>query len=112
MRGGIKLDSETIGDGCVAERGDTVKVSYELMLNHGDVVQSVDAYTFVLGKREVIAALGYGVEGMRVGGRRQFHAGPHLCYRDVGVAGIVPPNAVLHFNVRLLSVARGTGHSA
>lgn len=109
MRTGVKLDSETVGDGRVATRGDTVTISYDLILNRGDIAQSLDNYTFRLGGRDVIAALSYGVEGMAVGGRRRFHAGPHLGYRDVGVDGIIPPNAVLHFDVRLLSVSRDSG---
>ena len=109
MRAGVKLDSETIGDGRVATRGDTVTITYDLMLNRGDVVQSLESYTFTLGARDVVPVLNYGVEGMAVGDRRCFHAGPHLGYRDVGVDGVVPPNAVLHFNVRLLAVARDSG---
>ena len=108
MRGGVILDSESIGEGRIAARGDTVTIAYDLMLNRGDIVQSLDEFTFTLGDRDVIAALAYGVEGMAVGGRRRFHAGPHLGYRDVGVDGLIPPNAVLHFDVRLLAVARGT----
>ena len=109
MRAGIQLDSETIGAGRVATRGDTVRISYELKLNRGDVVQSLDDYSFTLGARDVIAALSYGVEGMAVGGRRCFHAGPHLGYRDVGVEGVIPPNAVLHFDVQLLAVSSPPG---
>ena len=67
-------------------------------------MQSLDLLAFTLGKREVIAALEYGVEGMRVGGQRRFRAGPHLAYRDKGVEGIVPPNAVLIFDLKLLAV--------
>lgn len=37
----------------------------------------------------MIAALEYGVEGMRAGGLRHFRAGPHLAYRDEGVEGVV-----------------------
>ncbi|MEM6692243.1 MAG: FKBP-type peptidyl-prolyl cis-trans isomerase, partial [Planctomycetota bacterium] len=108
MRAGVKLDSEIVGDGRVAARGDTVTISYDLMLNRGDIAQSLENYTFTLGARDVIAALNYGVEGMAAGGRRRFHAGPHLGYRDVGVDGIIPPNAVLRFDVRLLSVSRNS----
>jgi len=108
MRAGIKLESETVGEGREAARGDTVTVAYDLSLNRGEVVQSLDLYSFTLGKRDVIAALEYGVEGMRVGGQRCFRAGPHLGYGDKGVDGIIPPNAVLIFDVKLLSVERDT----
>ncbi|MEZ6073294.1 MAG: FKBP-type peptidyl-prolyl cis-trans isomerase [Pirellulales bacterium] len=105
MRAGIKLEWEEVGGGREASRGANVTVAYQLSLNQGEVVQSVKSYSFALGKRHVIAALEYGVEGMRVGGRRRFRAGPHLGYRDVGVAGVIPPNAVLIFDVTLLAVS-------
>jgi FKBP-type peptidyl-prolyl cis-trans isomerase len=104
IRAGIKLESDTIGSGREAAPGATVTVSYDLSLNRGKVVQSVESLSFALGKRHVIAALEYGVEGMRVGGRRRFRAGPHLGYRDVGVEGVIPPNAVLVFDLKLLAV--------
>ncbi len=106
VRAGIKIESDRPGNGRAATRGDTVRIAYELSLNRGDVVQSIDSCSFVLGKRDVIAALEYGVEGMRVGGRRRFRAGPHLGYRDDGVDNVIPPIAVLVFDVRLLSVSR------
>ena len=80
-------------------------ISYDLALNRGEVVQSLDSFVFTLGMREVVAALEYGVEGMRVGGQRRFRAGPHLAYGDDGVERVVPPNAVLIFDVKLLAVS-------
>ena len=109
MRAGIKVESESIGDGRIAERGHAVTIAYEIRLNRGDLVQSHDSYVFEIGAREVIAALEYGVEGMAEGGERVFRAGPHLAYRDTGIEGLVPPNAVLHFSVRLLSVSDSRG---
>ena len=41
-----------------------------------------------------IAGLSWAVEGMRVGGRRRLRVGPHLAYREHGVPGVVPPNAI------------------
>jgi len=104
MHRGIKIESETIGDGRVATRGDKVTIAYEIRLNRGDLVQSLDSYTFTVGSRNIIASLDYGVEGMAVGGRRIYRAGPHLSYQEKGVEGLIPPNAVLHFDVRLLAV--------
>ncbi|PYR10045.1 MAG: hypothetical protein DMF99_13055 [Acidobacteria bacterium] len=50
-----------------------------------------EQYTFRVGARVAIAGLEYGVEGMRVGGRRRIRVPPHLAYREEGVAGKVPP---------------------
>ncbi|MGB7328339.1 MAG: FKBP-type peptidyl-prolyl cis-trans isomerase, partial [Rubripirellula sp.] len=104
MRAGIKIDAETLGEGDLAEKGDRVTIRLQVFLNRGELVQDLSAYSFVLGKREVIAGLEYGIEGMCVGGHRKFHAGPHLCYRDEGVADSIPPAAVLHFDVVLLAI--------
>ncbi len=41
---------------------------------------------------------------MRVGGVRKLRIGPHLAYRDVGIPGVIPPNAVLMFEVELLAI--------
>jgi len=104
MRSGIKIESETQGTGDIAAGGDRVTISYTLSLNRGEVIQSLSSCSFTLGKREVIAGLDYGIDGMRVGGQRRFRASPHLAYRDVGVPDTIPANAVLIFDVKLLSI--------
>ena len=106
MPAGIKIVSETQGEGEPAERGDIVTISYTLSLNRGEVVQAVDSCRFTLGTRNVIAGLVYGVEGLRVGGQRCLRVSPHLAYRDQGVPGTIPANAVLIFDVKLLSTER------
>ncbi|XZE55922.1 FKBP-type peptidyl-prolyl cis-trans isomerase [Planctomycetaceae bacterium SH139] len=102
LRGGLKVDEETVGTGAIANRGDTVTIQLEIRLNRGELVDVFDEYSFVVGKRQVIAAIDYGVEGMRVGGHRSFKAGPHLCYGDKGVVGKIPANAALLIDVQLL----------
>jgi hypothetical protein len=54
----------------------------------------------------MFAGLFYGVEGMRVGGVRRLRIAPHLAYRETGVPGIVPPNAILTLEVAILSERR------
>lgn len=104
MRSGIKLKQETLGSGDVAGRGATIQIRYQLRLNRGEILQASEVSTFTIGKREVIAGLEYAVEGMCVGGNRTVQISPHLAYRDEGVAGAVPPNAVLVFELELLKV--------
>ena len=67
---GIKIQEKIIGNGSVAERGRSVTIRYSLALNKGEVLQEEQMATFTIGKRQVIAGLEYGVQGMRVGGRR------------------------------------------
>ena len=104
MRSGLKIENETVGTGNVAGRGDAVTVVYDLYLNRGDTIRSRETTEFTLGKRTVIAGLEYGVEGMRVGGRRKFRVSPHLAYRDEGVPDVIPKNAVLIFDIELIAV--------
>ena len=111
-RGGVEFEDLSVGEGAVATRGSDVEVVYTLALNRGDIVQTDQAYAFRLGKREVVAGLEYGVEGMRAGGERRIRVGPHLGYRDQQVPG-VQPNAVLEFRVKLVKVAtQGPGSDA
>ena len=49
----------------------------------------------------LIAGLFYGIEGMRVGGKRVLKISPHLRFRDKGVTGMIPPNAPLEVEVTI-----------
>jgi hypothetical protein len=50
----------------------------------------------------MFAGLFYGVEGMLVGGTRRLRVAPHLAYREQGVAGTIPPNALLIVEVHIV----------
>jgi FKBP-type peptidyl-prolyl cis-trans isomerase len=103
-RGGVEYEDLEVGSGTLASRGSTVDIEYSLFLNRGDCVQESRKVTFRIGERRAIAGLEYGVEGMRVGGKRRIRVGPHLAYRDAGVPDTIPANAVLEFRVSLLGV--------
>jgi len=103
-RGGVEYEDLEVGDGPTADRGSAVEIEYSLFLNRGDCVQENKKCSFRVGERRVAAGLEYGVEGMRMGGKRLIRVGPHLAYRDAGVPNTIPPNAVLDFRVWLLSV--------
>lgn len=105
----VRIEHDVPGEGEVAGRGDRVTIRCRIHLNHGDLIRELDPLTFILGRREVVAGLEKGVTGMRVGGRPRFRVPPHLAYRDVGVPDLVPPNAMLRFDVELLAVARAAG---
>ena len=106
-RGGVEYEDLREGEGAPAERGCVVEIRYDLLLNRGDKVQENQTASFRIGDRSVIAGLEYGVEGMRQGGERRLRVGPHLAYRDKGVLGVVPPNAVLEFHVTLIRLDCG-----
>ena len=60
-----------------------------------------------LGKRRAIAAVEYSLLGMKEGGYRKVKATPHLAYRADGVAGQIPRNAVIVFEIWLRKLRFG-----
>ena len=59
---------------------------------------------FRLGIGQVIAGWDQGVQGMKVGGRRQLVIPPHLGYGDRGAGGVIKPGETLIFVVDLVDV--------
>ncbi len=99
----------TVGDGAEAASGQTVKVHYvgvahstgeefDASYNRGEPLQ------FRLGIGQVISGWDQGVQGMKVGGRRQLVIPPHLGYGDRGAGGVIKPGETLIFVVDLIEV--------
>ena len=103
-KSGIKILADTPGSGSELNKGDRVRLRYDVMLSRGDMLSPDQETILTIGDRHTIAGLNYGLEGMRAGGTRQFKASPHLCYGDEGVAGMIPKNAVLIFNIKHLEI--------
>jgi hypothetical protein len=108
MPSGVKIKEMTVGTGMVAERGKVVVVHIRGFLHRGEeclnTYQQGQPERIDLSGRESIAGLRKGIEGMRVGGRRELIVSPHLAYRAKGLIGRIPPNAVIRFEVELLDV--------
>jgi peptidylprolyl isomerase len=96
------------GDGAVAKAGDTVQVHYvgvaystgeefDASWNRGAPLE------FRLGVGQVIAGWDQGVQGMRVGGRRQLVIPPALAYGDRGAGRGIGPGETLIFVCDLVS---------
>jgi FKBP-type peptidyl-prolyl cis-trans isomerase FkpA len=61
-------------------------------------------FGFILGAGKVIKGWDEGVAGMKVGGERTLIIPPDMGYGARGAGGVIPPNATLIFDVKLLEV--------
>jgi peptidylprolyl isomerase len=105
----LEVTEVTTGDGAEAVAGKTVRVHYvgvahstgeefDASYNRGEPL------SFRLGAGQVISGWDQGVQGMKVGGRRQLVIPPHLGYGDRGAGGVIAPGETLIFVVDLLEV--------
>ncbi len=63
-----------------------------------------EPFRFRLGAGQVIQGWDKGVLGMKVGGMRRLTIPPELGYGARGAGSVIPPNAMLIFEVELLGV--------
>jgi peptidylprolyl isomerase len=105
-----QLESKELveGDGAEAKAGDEVTVQYVgVDYKTGKQFDASwdrgEPFTFPLGAGEVISGWDKGVEGMKVGGRRELIIPPGLAYGSQQV-GSIAPNSTLIFVIDLLAV--------
>ncbi len=105
---GLKYVDTVVGSGAQPQKGQTVTVHYSGYLVDGKKFDSsLDAgqpFSFVLGASRVIKGWDEGLATMKVGGKRRLTIPPELGYGPSGSPPVIPPNAVLVFDVELLSV--------
>ena len=103
---GLQYEVVSEGTGAKPTAADTVTVHYEGRLLDGTVFDSSIARgqpaTFPLDR--VIPGWTEGVALMPVGSTYLFTIPPDLGYGARGAGGVIPPNAVLVFEVRLLGI--------
>src|SRR5688500_15129541 len=100
----------TVGDGAEATAGSTVSVHY-VGVAHSTGEEFDASYNrgaplkFQLGAGQVIQGWDQGVQGMKVGGRRQLVIPPQLGYGDRGAGGVIKPGETLIFVCDLMGVS-------
>jgi len=109
LTGELQIRDLVEGDGAVAQAGQQAVVHYVGVAH--STGEEFDAsynrgtpFTFPLGGGRVIAGWDQGVQGMRIGGRRELIIPPHLGYGDRGAGGVIKPGETLIFVVDLLDL--------
>jgi FKBP-type peptidyl-prolyl cis-trans isomerase len=94
------------GDGREAYANRKVTVSYVGRFEDGTVFDSssADNFQFVTGHGQVIKGWDEGIRLMSEGSKYLFIIPPKLAYGKKGYHDIIPPNATLYFEVRLIKV--------
>ena len=112
-KSGLKYNDTTVGTGDVAAKGNTVQVHYTGWLYvNGKRGAKFDSsvgkapFQFKVGAGEVIPGWDEGVAGMKVGGKRELIIPANLAYGPREVAGVIPANSTLDFEVELLKVSK------
>jgi FKBP-type peptidyl-prolyl cis-trans isomerase len=113
-KSGLKYLDQKVGSGDVAMKGNSVSVHYTgWFYTEGKRGAKFDSsldrkmpFEFKLGARQVIPGWDEGVEGMKVGGKRELIIPPDLGYGPRGMPGIIPPNSTLNFEIELLKVSK------
>lgn len=102
-----KVDARRCGR--IVVYGDTLAVGYEGSLEDGTVFDSSESRgqpfgPFLQGHHQIIRGYEIALEGRCLGERFKMIVPPHLAYGDRGVGDLIPPEATLYFDVRLVQL--------
>lgn len=106
---GVRYVDLKLGTGEEAREGKILEVRYTGWLKDGgakfDSTQDcAEPLTLRLGAGDVIKGLDEGLVGMKVGGKRRLTIPPELGFGKEGGGERIPPNAILLYEVELLTV--------
>jgi FKBP-type peptidyl-prolyl cis-trans isomerase FkpA len=105
---GVRYLDLQVGQGEEAQPGRIVEVHYTGWLQDGTKFDSSrdreHPFAFRLGAGDVIKGWDEGLLGMKVGGKRKLTIPPELGFGKQGVGSVVPPNAILYYELELLGV--------
>ena len=109
---GLQIIDTVEGTGASPKAGQTCVMHYTGWLYTNGMkgkkfdssVDRNEPFEFPIGRGRVIKGWDEGVASMKVGGKRTLIIPPALGYGASGAGGIIPPNAVLMFDVELLGV--------
>ena len=107
---GLYYVIEKQGDGVKVENGKKVTVNYTGKLTDGRIFDSSTfagrtPFQFTIGAHNVIAGWDEGIPLFNVGGKGILLIPSALGYGSQGMSGVIPSNAVLIFDIEVLSVS-------
>ena len=105
----LGIEDIVVGEGAEAATGSKVSVHYAgVAFSTGEEFDASwnrgQPFTFKLGKGQVIPGWDAGVQGMKVGGRRQLTIPSAMAYGARGAGSVIKPHEPLVFVVDLLAV--------
>ncbi|WP_262480529.1 FKBP-type peptidyl-prolyl cis-trans isomerase [Alkaliflexus imshenetskii] len=93
-------------DGAKPDEWSTVEIHQRALLLNGTLLE--DTYrlnqTSTVAMNELIEGLQEGLQLMSAGSRYKFWVPAELAWGRKGTGNKIPPNAVLHFDIRLMSI--------
>jgi peptidylprolyl isomerase len=107
---GLQYGDIVVGTGPAVKSGDKINVQYTGWLESNGVMFDTSrqpgrgAFSLTLGQNSVIAGWEEGIPGMKVGGKRRLVIPPALGYGAQGQPPTIPGNAVLVFDVQVVSL--------
>ena len=109
MSNGLVIEDIKIGDGQEVEKFNIVTVNYTGLLEDGTKFDSSlnpgrTPFRFTVGAGQVIKGWDEGIMLLNVGTKAKLIIPPELGYGSRGAGGVIPPNAILIFDVELLEV--------
>ena len=104
----LQVTDLVVGEGREATPGTMVLVHY-VCVSYSSGEEFDSSYgrgplAFPLGAGRVIPGWDTGIQGMKVGGRRQLVIPAHLAYGDRGAGGVIAPGETLIFVCDLVDV--------
>ncbi|OGO27148.1 MAG: peptidylprolyl isomerase [Chloroflexi bacterium RBG_16_52_11] len=107
---GLQYQDTSPGSGAEVKAGDTVSVHYTGWLTDGTKFDSSldrdKPFQLQVGAGGVIQGWDEGLVGMKVGGERRLTIPAALAYGEAGSPPVIPPNATLIFDIKLLEITQ------
>jgi peptidylprolyl isomerase len=108
MQHELRIQDIVVGEGKEVKKGALITAHYRGWLGDGSEFDSSykkgEPFTCVLSNKRVIQGWVMGLQGMKVGGKRQLWVPAHLAYGERKIGSMIPANSDLNFEIELLEV--------